>query len=250
MFTYLSSDPVQEADIEILTSGPRDVVQYTNQPSNSQSGGVIPEATRNSSIPGGMDWTTWNSYRVDWSPTQSAWYVNGQSAANISFQVPRDPAGLIVNMWSDGGPWTGIMSVHDAAYLQIQYIEVVYNTTGPYDGSSSTTTVRPRNAEPTSVNGLSRRSGNWKARSYGAERSEASGEAGGAVDMLGKRDAFSGGCQVVCSVDDGVSASSVGIPVMLYNNTGSASSTGRSGTWVTWVSSIVLGSLVAIALSL
>lgn len=250
MFTYLDSSPVQEADIEILTSGPHDVVQYTNQPSNSQSGDIITEATRNASIPGGLHWSTWNTYRVDWSPTQSSWYVNGESAANISFQVPRDPAGLIVNMWSDGGPWTGNMSIHDVAYLQIQYIEIVYNTTGPFNSSASTTKVRPRNAEPTSVNGLGRRSGNREGRSHSAKRSEASREFYGAVDTLGRRDASSGGCQVVCSVDDGVNISSVGTPVVLYNNTGSASSTRRSGTWGTWVSSMVLGSFVGIALCL
>lgn len=37
MFTYFagtSPESVQEADIEILTSGPRNAVQYTNQPSD------------------------------------------------------------------------------------------------------------------------------------------------------------------------------------------------------------------------
>jgi hypothetical protein len=249
MFTYLSSSPVQEADIEILTSGPRDVVQYTNQPSNSQSGDILADATRNSSIPGGIDWSTWNTYRVDWSPTQTSWYVNGQSAANISFQVPQDPAGLIVNMWSDGGPWTGNMSIHDAAYLQIQYIEVVYNTSGLYEGSPATTTVWPRDAEPTSVNGLGRRSGKGTRQAHSTKGSKARGKRVD-VGMLRRRDASPGECKVVCSVDDGVNASSAGTPVVLCNNTGSALSIRQSGTWRTWVPSMVLGSFVGIALCL
>lgn len=60
--------------------------------------------------------------------------MNGESVASIGFQTPRDPAGLFVNMWSDGGAWTGNMSVYDEAYLQIQWIEIAYNTSGPYGG--------------------------------------------------------------------------------------------------------------------
>lgn len=169
MFTYLASSPIQEADIEILTSGPRDVVQYTNQPSNSQSGDIIAEATLNATIPGGLGWSDWNAYRIDWMPTQSSWYVNGQSSANISFQVPRDPAGLIVNIWSDGGPWTGNMSTHDEAYLQIQYIELVYNISVPYAGIPSTTMVRPLQAEHTPINSFGRRSARWIRKALGGE---------------------------------------------------------------------------------
>ncbi|KAE8446209.1 hypothetical protein EG329_012434 [Mollisiaceae sp. DMI_Dod_QoI] len=133
LFTYLASpnnDPqtVQEADIEILTSGPRDAVQYTNQPSNDKNGNDIPQATVNGTNPGERDWTFWNVYRIDWMPKMTSWYVNGVSVANISFQTPRDPAGLILNMWSDGGVWTGNMSLYDEAYLQIQWMEFVFNT--------------------------------------------------------------------------------------------------------------------------
>jgi beta-glucanase (GH16 family) len=137
MFTYLANgDPqnVQEADIEILTSGPRNVVQYTNQPS-TKDGNLIPQATINGTNPSGVDWTQWMVYRVDWLPKVTTWYVNSGNVARIDFQAPRDPAGLIINMWSDGGSWTGNMSVYDQAYLQIQWMEVVYNTSGPVNGT-------------------------------------------------------------------------------------------------------------------
>ena len=224
MFTYLASTPVQEADIEILTTGPRNMVQYTNQPSNSASGDILAAATVNGTIPGGLDWSTWNAYRLDWTPTQSSWYVNGQSAANISFQVPRDPAGLIVNMWSDGGPWTGNMSLHDAAFLQIQYIEIVYNTSGSYTGASMKRSTIPRAAEPTH-------------------------DDLGAVGILERRDSSTPGCKVVCSVDDSVNASGIGTPVILYNNTGSAPSFRQSRTWSGWAPGLLVGALVAFGLS-
>lgn len=135
MFTYLASNPIQESDIEILTSGPRNVVQYTNQPSLNKEGNAEPRATSNASTPdGNMDWSVWNTYRMDWMPKRTSWYVNGQSVANITYQVPKSPSGLILNMWSDGGEWTGNMSIYDEAFLQIQWIELVYNTSGDYAG--------------------------------------------------------------------------------------------------------------------
>ncbi|KUJ17797.1 concanavalin A-like lectin/glucanase [Mollisia scopiformis] len=168
LFTYLASDnpqSVQEADIEILTAGPRDMVQYTNQPSTDSNGDAIPQATVNGTNPGARDWTLWNTYRVDWMPKMTSWYVNGEGAANISFQTPKDPAGLILNMWSDGGVWTGNMSLYDEAYLQIQWMEFVYNTSG----------------------------------AASAKRDEH-----GPSGLLEKRKGGTPGCKVVCGVDEDV----------------------------------------------
>lgn len=109
----------------------------------------------------------------------TSWYVDGQSVANISFQAPRDPAGLIVNMWSDGGSWTGDMSVYDQAYLQIQWIQMVYNTSGPVTGS---------------------------------QKRDQIGE-GGALEKRGGTP----GCRAVCSIDEQVNIT--GTPAFLYNST-------------------------------
>jgi hypothetical protein len=130
-----TSTTVEEADIEILTRDPSNAVQYTNQPSQSSSGTTLTAATRNVTLLAGT-WSDWNEYRYDWTPGLSTWYVNGTESANISFQAPKDPTGLILNMWSDGGSWTGNMSVGAASYLQIQWIDFVYNTSGPFAGAS------------------------------------------------------------------------------------------------------------------
>jgi beta-glucanase (GH16 family) len=183
MFTYLDPDndpnKVQEADIEILTRDPRNRVQYTNQPS-TVDGNDVPQATVNGTNPT-TEWTQWNVYRMDWMPKMTSWYVNGESVANISFQVPKDPTTLIVNMWSDGGVWTQNMSLYDEAYLQIQWMEFVYNTSGPYSGSKS------RKRDGLGVGGV-----------------------------LEKRKGTPG-CKVVCSVDDEVNVT--GTPALLYNST-------------------------------
>jgi beta-glucanase (GH16 family) len=192
MFTYLANDApmkVQEADIEILTKDPRNAVQYTNQPSDN-NGNAVPQATVNATNPGGRDWTLWNTYRVDWTPKVTSWYVNGESVANISFQAPKDPAGLIINMWSDGGAWTGNMSLYDEAYLQIQWMQLVYNTSGQYAGSD-----------------------NKKRDNFGVS------------GLLEKRKGTPG-CQAVCSVDEQVNVT--GTPALLYNNTGMAPTTWKA----------------------
>lgn len=141
MFTYRGAKGgddalagVQEADLEIRTADARDQVHYTNQPSITAAGDVVPGATQNATLPAGLDWSDWAVHRLDWTPTQSTWYVDGAQTASIAFQVPRDPAQVILNSWSDGGQWTGNMSVHDAAYLQIQWLEMVYNTTDAKSG--------------------------------------------------------------------------------------------------------------------
>ncbi|KAG6286525.1 hypothetical protein E4U46_004784 [Claviceps purpurea] len=136
VFTYRDAKTlpeIQEADMEIVTRGPKNRVQYTNQPSyttdGSGGGDVIARASRNATLPHGKTWSDWAVYRLDWTPKQSVWYIDGQQVASIAFQVPRDPAGIHVNSWSDGGSWSGNMSVGDQASLQIQWIEMLYNTT-------------------------------------------------------------------------------------------------------------------------
>jgi hypothetical protein len=136
MFTYRpppspqNQSLVQEADLEILTRDPPAYVQYTNQPAwNATSD--IPDATRNVTLPGGRRWSDWADYRMDWTPGSSTWFVNGQQVSRITFQAPRDPAQVIFNAWSDGGSWSGEMAVGSEAYLQIRWIEMVYNSTDP-----------------------------------------------------------------------------------------------------------------------
>ncbi len=132
MFTYCDSSDaakVQEADIEILTRDPHNKIQYTNQPSDLPDVGEILEATRNATVPGGREWSDWAVHRLDWTPERSTWYVDGEEAASIEFQVPRDAASINFNSWGDGGSWSGNMSTGGEASLQIQWIEVLYNTT-------------------------------------------------------------------------------------------------------------------------
>ncbi|KAI1048489.1 hypothetical protein LB506_002953 [Fusarium annulatum] len=174
IFTYLGGEEladVQEADIEIMTRDPKNRVQYTNQPSFTEDGDDIPKATRNGTLPKGVEWDDWVVHRLDWTPKCSTWYANGQEVASIEYQTPKDPAKIILNAWSDGGSWSGNMSLNGAAYMQIQWIDMVYNVTKD----------------------------NEEKRSFDGRGLEAdAGQHGGLV----RRDDSKGACKVVCSIDE------------------------------------------------
>ncbi|KAK3388200.1 concanavalin A-like lectin/glucanase domain-containing protein [Sordaria brevicollis] len=187
LFTYRGSDrlaDVQESDLEVRTMDPRNTIQYTNQPSYTEDGDDIEGATMNVTLPNGHpDWTHWAVHRLDWTPKETVWYVDGTEVATISFQAPRDPSKVILNAWSDGGEWSGNMTVNEAAYLQIQWLEIVYNATDENpakrkrDGDLGAGVLMPRDDE---------------------EDGEES-------------------CDVVCSIDE---TPERGRPVMLWNNAG------------------------------
>jgi hypothetical protein len=128
MFTYLEGQTaldVQESDIEILTSGPTDYVQYTNQPSVDAQGDQIEESWRNASV--ATPWTDWAEHRIDWTPGRTTWSLDGKEVLSTTFQAPVDPAQVIFNAWSDGNEWSGLMPKGGEAFLQIRWIELVYN---------------------------------------------------------------------------------------------------------------------------
>lgn len=136
MFTYRdggSLAKVQEADIEFLTRERRNIIHYTNQPSYTDQGGEVPGATIAGTMPNGRDWTSWAYHRMDWTPDRTVWSVDGKQTATLSFQVPRDPATLSFNAWSDGSSWPGTMAVGGEAWQQIQWIEIL---AGPADKAS------------------------------------------------------------------------------------------------------------------
>ncbi|KAF2869907.1 concanavalin A-like lectin/glucanase domain-containing protein [Massariosphaeria phaeospora] len=167
-FTFFDDD--NESDIEILTDDAKDVIRYTNQPALDGDGNEVAEASISANkLPA---WDDWQTHRIDWLPKNSYWYLNDKQVATNTYSVPRTPSFLVMNMWSDGGEWSGNMSVGDSAEFQIQWIELLFNTSGPVEG-------------PPQPNDVKKRS----------------------MDLLEKREEK--GCEIVCKVD-GVKA--VGTP--------------------------------------
>ncbi|KAI1748589.1 concanavalin A-like lectin/glucanase domain-containing protein [Xylaria castorea] len=126
LFTYTGNPTVQEADIEFRTSTALDVVQYTNQP-GTVNGEEQPDATR--AVQLASPWTGWQEHRYDWSPGSSDWYVDGEKVASIQFQTPTAPLSVIMNVWSDGGVWSGVMGVGGSAEMEVQWLDLTYNST-------------------------------------------------------------------------------------------------------------------------
>ncbi|CZS92962.1 related to xyloglucan endo-transglycosylase-like protein [Rhynchosporium graminicola] len=215
IFTYHGRSipsSVQEADIEILTSDPRNRVHFTNQPFVNAAGNDVPQATVNSTVSsdGRRDWTAWNVFRFDWEEKRSVWFINGEKVAELAFHVPRDPSALILNMWSDGGVWTGEMDHFEQAYLQIQWIELVYNTSSVKAGGAN------------------------------EERSE-SGEVSRSLEK--RKLAHEKGCEVVYGVDE--MGGEIGTPVLLFNNTGVAMSVKDEAVrGMIWIPLVLVGDLV------
>ncbi|KAK4864149.1 hypothetical protein LT330_010179 [Penicillium expansum] len=134
IFTY--HDQTCESDIEILTKDPPHRVHYANQPDyDFAADHEIPGASTIADIP--VPWTTWSTHRLDWLSDMSRWYVNNQIKDAKSYRVPDLDSMIILNLWSDGGLWTGDMRIGDSIYMGIEYIELIYNRSsdafrGPY----------------------------------------------------------------------------------------------------------------------
>ncbi|ORY15546.1 concanavalin A-like lectin/glucanase domain-containing protein [Clohesyomyces aquaticus] len=129
-FTFF--DDTNESDIEILTDDPTHKIRYTNQPAVDKKGNEVQSA---SVAPDNLaPWDEWQTHRIDWLDKNSYWFLNDKQVAANTYSVPRKPSGVVINMWSDGGEWSGNMSVGDSAEFQIQWIELAFNTSGPVGG--------------------------------------------------------------------------------------------------------------------
>ncbi|KAF2661278.1 glycoside hydrolase family 16 protein [Lophiostoma macrostomum CBS 122681] len=129
-FTFF--DDQNESDIEILTDDATDTIRYTNQPAVGSDGNDVPGASlEKSKLPA---WDEWQEHRIDWLEKECFWYADGRQVARNTYSVPRKVSYLVINMWSDGGVWSGNMTEGSSAEFQIQWIEMVFNTSGPVEG--------------------------------------------------------------------------------------------------------------------
>ncbi|RHZ49652.1 glycoside hydrolase family 16 protein [Aspergillus thermomutatus] len=136
IFTYRSS--TCESDIEILTSDPHNIVRYANQPDYDPiTDTMIPGAASIGTLPG--PWTNPITHRVDWLHNITNWYADGEIQAFKTYQVPNQPSMIAINLWSNGGEWTGDMPVGHSVYIGIEWIELAYNTSAKVKGAPSDT---------------------------------------------------------------------------------------------------------------
>ncbi|KAF4332020.1 glycoside hydrolase family 16 [Fusarium beomiforme] len=153
-FTYFND--TQESDIEVLTKDKDDRVQFSNQPTeNTTTWKTIPGTTLNKTRSGSFrDWTV---YRLDWLPDQdlTAWYINGQLMETSRINVPTTPSRVYINMWSNGGSFSGLMDYNKNATLEIQWIEMAFNAsitdTEKMSGDRIVCSIEDGQVEPSSA---------------------------------------------------------------------------------------------------
>ncbi|KAF3385312.1 hypothetical protein F1880_002786 [Penicillium rolfsii] len=137
IFTYREHNC--ESDIEILTKDPPYRVHYANQPDyDAVKDAMIPGASTTADLP--VHWTIWSTHRLDWLSDISRWWVDNKPQDAKTYRVPDLPSRLVVNLWSDGGAWTGDMRTGQSVLLAIDYIELAYNVSA---GSSQHFNIRP-----------------------------------------------------------------------------------------------------------
>ncbi|KAK2831950.1 hypothetical protein FQN49_007004 [Arthroderma sp. PD_2] len=130
IFTYQGKN--HESDIEILTNDPPNLVRYANQPDwDPDTDLAIPGASDEMEI--SVPWTHWGDHRLDWFQGMSRWYFNDEFRLSKTYGVPVNPSMLILNLWSDGGQWTGNMTVGSSVYMGVEWVEMVYNKTHDID---------------------------------------------------------------------------------------------------------------------
>jgi hypothetical protein len=134
IFTYHGRR--SESDIEILTRDPKHRVHYANQPDYDPfTDREIPGASTVADLP--VPWTTWATHRLDWLSDMSRWFLNDQIQDAKSYRVPDLGSMIVLNLWSDGGAWTGDIKIGESVYMGIEYIELVYNRTSDAAGRNS-----------------------------------------------------------------------------------------------------------------
>ncbi|ODM15646.1 hypothetical protein SI65_08880 [Aspergillus cristatus] len=118
-----------ESDIEILTKDPSNIIHYANQPDYDwETDETIPGASTIAAVQ--TPWTEWATHRLDWFSNLSVWYVNDRMHSSKTYKVPDMPSTLVINLWSDGGDWTGDMKVGESVFMGIEWIQLAYNISG------------------------------------------------------------------------------------------------------------------------
>ncbi|KAL4964950.1 glycoside hydrolase family 16 protein [Aspergillus stella-maris] len=126
IFTYRSA--TCESDVEFLTSDPPNTIHYANQPDyDNDNDFIIPNASSIvTDVP--VPWSEWTTHRMDWLSDGTLWYADDELQANITKSVPDRPSIIAMNLWSDGGLWTGDMRIDESVYMGIEWIEIAFNT--------------------------------------------------------------------------------------------------------------------------
>ncbi|MCJ1374021.1 hypothetical protein MMC20_005251 [Loxospora ochrophaea] len=128
-----------EIDIEVLTREPNaSTIHYTTHPSLTPSGSLIPNASV--LLPLSNPWTTLQQHRFDWFSNRIVFYQGSHAVHTTTTNVPNNASAgggtLQVNLWADGGQWSGLPSTTNVT-MTVEWVLVYYNTTASEAGTDA-----------------------------------------------------------------------------------------------------------------
>lgn len=123
---FFYADDADEIDIELVTDDHVRDVHFTNQPD-----GLI-----TTYMPNGASRTTFASYRFDWLPSQTSFYVNDVLSGSLTDDVPAINGSIELNSWANGGSFTGSQVPTTDSVMSVQWIKLYFNTSSSSSAES------------------------------------------------------------------------------------------------------------------
>ena len=131
-FTFLDGGQ-NEADIEILTNEPKSQIHYTN---HLTDGGPNPTLQPNVN---GLDWSQYRTHRFDWTNKATTFFLDDKQTGKLDKGMPTKESTLIMNMWSSGPKWGGVMKDGEQAIMSVQWMQAFYNQSATAGSKKCTT---------------------------------------------------------------------------------------------------------------
>lgn len=123
---FFYADDSDEIDIELVTDDAVRNVHFTNQPD-----GII-----QTYMPNGVSRTSFASYRFDWLPSQTSFYVNDVLSGSLTEDVPAVNGSIELNSWANGGSFTGTQVPTTDSVMSVQWIHLYFNTSSSSSAAS------------------------------------------------------------------------------------------------------------------
>ncbi|KAM5495283.1 hypothetical protein McanMca71_005553 [Microsporum canis] len=141
-------DDKNEIDIEILTREFKQdsmLVHYTTHPALDDRGWLIDNATEIIALKGHRPSESFQLHRFDWTKEELRFYQNSKVVHTNNIRVPTDEGSVYMNLWADGGMWSGSPSTTDV-YLRVKYLSIYHNTSASEKGTDTAFTQRCQRA--------------------------------------------------------------------------------------------------------
>lgn len=119
---FIYGDDTDEVDVEVLTKQGGNIINYTNQPGGT-SGATVAKSVSPAST------TAFHEHRFDWVAGKTRFYLDGTLESTITVNVPKIATTYIMNLWGDGGSWSGTTPPSYTTIANVKSISLYFNST-------------------------------------------------------------------------------------------------------------------------